>query len=102
MTLLATPPPVTPVDPVAGELLAGDRAQPGHPQFGLVWVNPARVSGAPCFLATRVPVQNLFDSLAAGESLDDFLDGFDGVTREQAAAVLGLAGRGLVDEMGRL
>jgi uncharacterized protein (DUF433 family) len=69
--------------------------------FGLIWINPARVSGTPCFYGTRVPIQNLFDSLAAGESLESFLDGFDGVAREQAAAVLDLAGRGLLDDLAR-
>lgn len=80
-------------------LLEGDRIRPGHPLFGVVWMNPARVSGAACFFGTRVPVQNLFDSLAAGESLDDFLDGFEGVSREQAVAVLTLAGKRLLREL---
>jgi len=37
---------------------------------------------------TRVPVQTLFDYLAAGESIDDFLEGFPSVTREQVIAFL--------------
>lgn len=81
--------------------LVGDKIQPGHPMFGIVWMNPNRVSGAPCFFGTRVPVQNLFDSLAAGETLDEFLDGFEGVTREQALAVLELADRTLIHELAR-
>ena len=76
------------IDP---ELLVGDRIQPGHPLYGIIWINPERVSGAPCFFATRVPIQNLFDSIAGGEDLADFLDGFEGVTLEQARAVLDLA-----------
>lgn len=56
------------------------------------------MSGAPCFDGTRVPVKNLFDYLAGGESLDEFLDGFPGVTREQAEAVLDLAGKNLLQE----
>lgn len=74
---------------------------PGDPVFGLIWVNACRVSGTPCFHGTRVPVKNLFDSLAAGESLDDFLDGFEGVRREQALAVLAIAGRALLDTVGQ-
>ena len=65
--------------------------KPSDPRFGLVWANPARVSGTPCFAGTRVPIRNLWDYLEEGPSMDDFLDGFPGVTREQAKAVLSLA-----------
>lgn len=81
------------------KLLEGDKIQPGHSLFGIVWINPARVSGTPCFYATRVPLKALFDSLASGESLEDFLDGFDGVTREQALAVLDLAGDDFLSDL---
>jgi uncharacterized protein (DUF433 family) len=67
-----------------------------------VWINRARVSGTPCFYGTRVPLKNLFDSLAAGETLDEFLDGFEGVSREQALAVLNLASDDLIDDLERL
>jgi uncharacterized protein (DUF433 family) len=87
------------IKPVEPEHLVGDKIQPGHPLFGLVWINPARVSGAPCFFGTRVPVKTLFDCFAAGETLDDFLDGFEGVDREQALAVLDLASRDLLKEL---
>ena len=61
----ATPPSATArVEPLPPELLEGDKVQPGHPLFGIVWINPRRVSGAPCFYGTRVPVKNLIDSLA--------------------------------------
>ncbi|MBC7365591.1 MAG: DUF433 domain-containing protein [Undibacterium sp.] len=40
------------------------------------------------FTATRVPVRSLFDHLEAGDSIDDFLEGFPSVTREQVIAVL--------------
>lgn len=50
--------------------------------------DPEVMSGEPCFASTRVPVRNLWDALAAGESLDEFLDGFPTVRREQALAVL--------------
>ena len=53
---------------VAAEHLVGDKIQPGHPLFGIVWINPARVSGAPCFFGTRVPVKTLFDVLATGDN----------------------------------
>src|SRR4051794_12305434 len=86
-------------DPVSPEHLVGDKIQPGHPLFGLIWVNPKRVSGTPCFYHTRVPVRALFDCLAAGQTLEDFLDDFEGVTREQALAVLRLAQTHLLDEL---
>jgi len=57
----------------------------------LIWISPGRMSGAPCFYKTRVPVHALFGNLEEGLTLDDFLDCFPGVTREQAVAVLELA-----------
>ena len=54
----------------------------------LTWVDPDRVSGSLCFRGTRVPVALLFEYLAAGDSLDEFLRGFPTVQREQAVGVL--------------
>jgi hypothetical protein len=45
-------------------------------------------SEAPCFYGTRLPVSSLFENLEAGVSLDDWLDAFPSVTREQAVRVL--------------
>ena len=53
-----------------------------------IWVDPERLSGAPCFKGTRVPVESLFTNLESGLSLDDYLDCFPDVTREQAVSVL--------------
>jgi uncharacterized protein (DUF433 family) len=50
--------------------------------------NPNVMNGALVFKGTRVPVEVLVQHLAAGESLDDFLEGFPGVSREQAVAYL--------------
>jgi uncharacterized protein (DUF433 family) len=47
-----------------------------------------RVSGAWVFAGTRVPVRALFENLEEGASVDDFLEWFPGVTRDQAVAVL--------------
>jgi uncharacterized protein (DUF433 family) len=55
---------------------------------GCVVSNPALLGGAPVFRGTRLPVQTLFDYLADGLSLDYFLETFEGVTREQASAVI--------------
>lgn len=50
--------------------------------------DPNILSGTPVFVGTRVPAQSLIDYLAAGDSLDKFLDAFPSVTREQAVAAL--------------
>ncbi len=49
---------------------------------------PAIMGGTPVFTGTRVPVQTLIDYLEGGESIDDFLEGFPTVTREQVIAFL--------------
>jgi uncharacterized protein (DUF433 family) len=49
---------------------------------------PDRVSGAWVFKETRVPVRALFENLEAGATIDDFLQWFPGVTRDQVLAVL--------------
>ena len=49
------------------------------------------VSGTPVFKGTRVPVDTLFDFLAAGDNLEEFLEGFPTVSREQAIEALNLA-----------
>lgn len=54
----------------------------------LVEIDPEKLGGTPVFHGTRVPIQNLFDCLEGGESLDAFLEQFPSVTREQALAVL--------------
>ncbi len=46
------------------------------------------MGGTAVFSGTRVPVQTLLDYLEAGESIDDFLDGFPSVTRQQIIAFL--------------
>ena len=54
----------------------------------LVTSRPDFVSGTPCFADTRVPVKGLFDYLAKGYPLDEFLRQFPSVSREHAVAVL--------------
>jgi uncharacterized protein (DUF433 family) len=99
MSLLASPPLLKHIEPIDPKRLIGDKIQPGHPLFGLIWINPARVSGTPCFYRSRVPIKVLFDCIEAGETLDQFLDDFEGVTREQALGVLELAKDGLIAEL---
>ncbi|MCI0486680.1 MAG: DUF433 domain-containing protein [Blastocatellia bacterium] len=50
--------------------------------------SPEVMSGAPVFTGTRVPVQTIIDYLAGGHTLEDFLDDFPTVTREQALELL--------------
>ena len=54
----------------------------------VVSCNPEIMGGAPVFAGTRVPVQTLLDYLEAGDSIDEFLEGFPSVTREQVIAVV--------------
>lgn len=61
-------------------------------------VDPDIQSGAPVFAGTRVPIQNLFDYLEEGDSLDVFLKQFPSVSRHQAVAVLKQASLSLVPD----
>ena len=54
----------------------------------LIEIDAEKLGGTPVFYGTRVPIKNLFDCLAEGENLDEFLDQFPTVTREQVLAVL--------------
>ena len=57
----------------------------------VVHSDPEIMGGTPVFIGTRVPVQSLFDYLEAGDSLDEFLEAFPTVEREQAIAALEIA-----------
>ena len=59
-----------------------------------VWVDPDRMSGAPCFRGTRLPVQQMFDWLADGTPLGEFLEDFR-VDPRAAQAALRAAGSAL-------
>lgn len=62
----------------------------------LIQTDPEILSGIPVFAGTRVPLQNLLDYLEAGDTLDEFLDDFPTVSREQAVLAIQLAGDLLV------
>ncbi|MGD0537604.1 MAG: DUF433 domain-containing protein [Verrucomicrobiota bacterium] len=55
---------------------------------GIIHSDPEIMGGTPVFVGTRVPLQNLIDYLEGGESIEDFLDGFPSVRREQTIAVI--------------
>ena len=59
-----------------------------YPVSKVVTQNPAILGGEPVFAGTRVPVKSLFDHLEAGDSIDDFLEGFPSVKREQVITLL--------------
>jgi uncharacterized protein (DUF433 family) len=61
--------------------------------------DPEILGGQPVFVGTRVPVQTLLVYLEKGETLDEFLDNFPTVTKEQAIALLEEAGRALVSQI---
>ena len=65
----------------------------------VVWNDPERMSGTPCFYGTRVPIKTLFDYLEGGQSMEMFLEDFEGVSREQADAVLRLAMDSLLEHL---
>jgi uncharacterized protein (DUF433 family) len=55
---------------------------------GVVHSDPQIMGGTPVFVGTRVPLQNLIDYLEGGESIEDFLDAFPTVKREQVISVI--------------
>ena len=54
----------------------------------VVKIDPELMSGAPCFAGTRVPIQNLMDYLEGGDSIDEFLEDFPTVSRQQVISCL--------------
>jgi uncharacterized protein (DUF433 family) len=72
------------------------RQPPARSNEGIVHSHPDILGGTPVFVGTRVPVKTLYDYLEAGDSLDEFLNDFPSVTREQAIAALEL-GRGMTE-----
>jgi uncharacterized protein (DUF433 family) len=54
----------------------------------LIQTDPEILGGTPVFTGTRVPIRSLFDHLEGGDSIDDFLEGFPSVRREQVVALL--------------
>jgi uncharacterized protein (DUF433 family) len=59
-----------------------------HMSKSVICRDPEVMSGTPVFCGTRVPVQTLIEYLEAGDSIDEFLEGFPTVTRAQIIAFL--------------
>ena len=56
-------------------------------------IDPEILGGTPVFFGTRVPIKNLFDYLESGDSIEDFLEDFEGVTKKQVLSVLNISQR---------
>lgn len=54
----------------------------------IINIDPEILGGTPVFFGTRVPIKNLFDYLKSGDSIEIFLDDFEGVTKNQVIKVL--------------
>ncbi len=54
----------------------------------IINIDPEILGGTPVFYGTRVPIKNLFDYLETGETIDEFLNDFEGVKKEQVIWIL--------------
>jgi uncharacterized protein (DUF433 family) len=68
-----------------------------HATASVIHSDPEILGGTPVFIGTRVPLKNLIDYIEGGHSLDEFLDDFPSVTREQVIAALEEAKQALID-----
>ena len=67
----------------------------------VIFTSPDVMGGTAVFAGTRVPVQTLLDYLEAGESINDFLEGFPSVSRDQVVTFLDAARNERMNEFGR-
>ena len=65
----------------------------------LIVSSPDILGGTPVFIGTRVPVKNLTDYIEAGDTLDEFLDDFPSVSREQAVEFIEQAKEALLAQL---
>jgi len=54
----------------------------------IINIDPEILGGTPVFYGTRVPIKNLFDYLETGETIETFLEDFEGVSKEQVIGIL--------------
>jgi uncharacterized protein (DUF433 family) len=59
----------------------------------VIHIDKEILGGTPVFYGTRVPIKNLFDYLETGESIETFLQDFDGVSKSQVVRLLGMSQR---------
>jgi uncharacterized protein (DUF433 family) len=67
-------------------------------KLSIVSIDPEIMGGTPCFSGTRVPIQTLLDYVEAGDSIDEFLDGFPTVSRAQVVAYLEESNRLILEQ----
>jgi uncharacterized protein (DUF433 family) len=72
-----------------------ERVPADSPWFAFVSIDPERLGGEAVFRDSRVPIRVLFEYLESGRSVNQFLEDFEGITREQVSGVLRLAGTGI-------
>lgn len=65
----------------------------------VVSIDSERMWGTPCIVGTRVPIKSLFDYLERGESLEQFLDDFEGVPRETCIRAIHMAFNRLMEDL---
>jgi uncharacterized protein (DUF433 family) len=68
----------------------------------VVWVDPDRMGGVACFRGTRVPIETLFSWLASGSDLEEILEQFPSVSKEQATMLLEWSMRKACEKAGAL
>ncbi len=66
--------------------------------YEIITIDNDILGGQPVFKGTRVPVESLFDHLEAGVPLNEFLDDFPSVSKEQAIALLNIANKFLTSK----
>lgn len=66
--------------------------------YGPINIDLETMGGTPVFTGTRVPIKTLFDYIEGGDSLDEFLDDYPGVSKEMAIQVLQMAKKSLTTE----
>lgn len=76
---------------------SGELVSASDSRAGIISINPGRMSGTPCFVGTRVPIKHLWDYLEGSDTLEEFLDDFEGVPREEVMAALRLSYQRLLE-----
>lgn len=67
-------------------------------KYGAVNIDPQILGGTPVFSGTRVPIQTLFDYLGGGDTMEEFIDDYPSVTKDQSVEVLEMAFKTLSKE----
>ena len=74
--------------PLSDDYWEGELVPRADVRAAFISVNPERMSGTPCFVGTRVPIKHLWDYLEGSDTLEEFLDDFEGVPRDEVITSL--------------